>query len=327
MRALAGAGRLTHLHAAYDEAERLHAASLDLARELADAHGIAAALTELGMVARVQGKLPRSVALIEEGLARFRALGDEAGIAVALLNLGTTFGNQGDLTRAVAVLTDALARSEALGDLRHIAIAQALLGTAQQERGDQEAATRYLAASLAGHAHLGDRWFVTYTLMTLAEVQLAKAQWEAAARLLGAAEAMGVGVSSRISRHTYEALGTAVRAHLDAARFEAAWEAGHALTFEEAVAAAHTIATPTAPEPKEPPPPPSDTARLTRREREVAQLLARGYSDRQIADTLFVSVGTVGWHVHHILQKLDLHSRHQVAAWLRTHEPHTSVPD
>src|SRR5207253_6844343 len=36
MRALAGAGRLTHLHAAYGEAERLHGESLALARELGD---------------------------------------------------------------------------------------------------------------------------------------------------------------------------------------------------------------------------------------------------------------------------------------------------
>ena len=55
---------------------------------------------------------------------------------------------------------------------------------------------------------------------------------------------------------------------------------------------------------------------LTRREREIAQLLARGDSDRQIADALFIGVGTVGGHVHNILQKLDLLSRWQVADWL-----------
>ncbi len=52
---------------------------------------------------------------------------------------------------------------------------------------------------------------------------------------------------------------------------------------------------------------------LTRREREIARLLARGDSDRQIADALFITVGTVGVHVHNILQKLGLYSRRQVA--------------
>jgi PAS domain S-box-containing protein len=54
---------------------------------------------------------------------------------------------------------------------------------------------------------------------------------------------------------------------------------------------------------------------LTRRERDVVMLLARGLSNRQIAAELVVSVGTVRVHVDHILAKLGLHSRAQVAAW------------
>jgi predicted ATPase/DNA-binding CsgD family transcriptional regulator len=327
MRALAGAGRLTHLHAAHDDAERLHSESLALARESDDAQGIAAALTELGMVARVQRDAARSIRLIEEGLARFRALGDEAGIATALLNLGATVGNQGDLTRAVAALTEALARSEAHGDLRQIAIAQALLGGVLLKQGDLDAATRSLAASLAGHAERADRWFVTYTLMMLARVQVARGWWEAAAHLLGAAEAIGAGVSSRISTVTYAEMRAAIGEHLDAVRFAAAWERGHALPFDAAVAAALAIAMPAAPETQEPSPPPPDTAPLTRREREIARLLAQGKSDRAIADALFLSVGTVSGHVHHILQKLNLPSRHQVAQWLHEHEPAAGDPD
>lgn len=55
---------------------------------------------------------------------------------------------------------------------------------------------------------------------------------------------------------------------------------------------------------------------LTRREREVAGLIARGYSDRQIAEALTITVGTVGVHVHRILDKLGLRSRWQVADWM-----------
>jgi predicted ATPase/DNA-binding CsgD family transcriptional regulator len=327
MRALAGAGRLTHLHAAYDEAERLHRESLALARELGDAEGIATALTELGMVARVQRELARSIQLIEEGLARFRALGDEAGIAVALLNLGTTVGNEGEMPRAVALLTDSLTRFEALGDLRLIAVSQAILGGVLLKQGDLDAATRSLAAGLAGHGRRADRWFATYTLMMLARVQVARERWEAAAHLLGAAEAIGAGVSSRISTVTYAEMRAAIREHLDATRFTAAWERGHMLPFAASVAAALAIATPAAPAPKVPPPPPSDTAPLTRREREIARLLAQGKSDREIAAALFLSIGTVSGHVHHILQKLELSSRHQVARWLHTHEPEAGDPD
>ncbi len=269
----------------------------------------------------------RSVRLIEEGLARFHALGDEAGIAVALLNLGATVGNQGDLTRAVAVLAEALARSEALGDLRHIAIAQALLGAVLLEQGDLDAATRTLVEGLAGHVERADWWFVAYTLTMLVRVQMARRRWEVAAHLLGAAEAIGAGVSSKIGDQSYEEMRAAIREHLDAARFAAAWEAGHALRLAEAVAAALAIVTDAAPAPEAPPPPPPDTVPLTRREREIARLLAQGRSDREIAAALFLSAGTVSGHVHHILQKLELSSRHQVAHWLHEREPEVADPD
>jgi DNA-binding CsgD family transcriptional regulator len=55
---------------------------------------------------------------------------------------------------------------------------------------------------------------------------------------------------------------------------------------------------------------------LTGRELEVAQLLAGGRSNREIADTLVISEGTVEVHVKHILSKLGLRSRSQVAAWV-----------
>ena len=69
--------------------------------------------------------------------------------------------------------------------------------------------------------------------------------------------------------------------------------------------------------------PPSETAksRLTRREDEVAALVGRGLTNRQIADVLHVSERTVESHVQHILTKLGLQNRSGVATWVaRTHE-------
>jgi DNA-binding CsgD family transcriptional regulator len=54
---------------------------------------------------------------------------------------------------------------------------------------------------------------------------------------------------------------------------------------------------------------------LTNREQDVARLLAAGHSNREIADTLVITEGTVEVHVKHILSKLGLKSRAQVAAW------------
>jgi pimeloyl-ACP methyl ester carboxylesterase/DNA-binding CsgD family transcriptional regulator len=59
---------------------------------------------------------------------------------------------------------------------------------------------------------------------------------------------------------------------------------------------------------------------LSRREREVAQLLARGLSNREIAGRLYLSERTIDNHVHHILDKLGFDSRVQVATWLARNE-------
>lgn len=57
---------------------------------------------------------------------------------------------------------------------------------------------------------------------------------------------------------------------------------------------------------------------LTERELEILKLIAQGQSNRQIASTLFISVGTVKGHVNHILGKLDVKNRTQ--ALIRTQE-------
>jgi DNA-binding NarL/FixJ family response regulator len=57
---------------------------------------------------------------------------------------------------------------------------------------------------------------------------------------------------------------------------------------------------------------------LTAREQEVAQLIARGLTNRGIADALVVTPGTVANHIAHILDKLGCSSRVQIATWLLT---------
>jgi DNA-binding CsgD family transcriptional regulator/class 3 adenylate cyclase len=60
---------------------------------------------------------------------------------------------------------------------------------------------------------------------------------------------------------------------------------------------------------------PLPPATLSRREREVAALVAEGMSNRQIADALFIAPSTVERHVANMLSKLGFHSRTQIAAW------------
>jgi non-specific serine/threonine protein kinase len=65
--------------------------------------------------------------------------------------------------------------------------------------------------------------------------------------------------------------------------------------------------------------PPVPEVTLTRREREVADLVAQGMSNREIAAKLVVSPRTAEAHIEHILLKLDFTSRAQIAAWVAEH--------
>ena len=53
---------------------------------------------------------------------------------------------------------------------------------------------------------------------------------------------------------------------------------------------------------------------LSQREQEVLDLVAAGLSNREIAEVLFVTVGTIKKHLNNIFSKLDVKSRTQAAA-------------
>src|SRR5512134_856893 len=60
----------------------------------------------------------------------------------------------------------------------------------------------------------------------------------------------------------------------------------------------------------------TDTTALTSREMEVLELISKGYTNQQIAQNLVIEVGTVKNHVHNILEKLNVSSRSEAAAYL-----------
>ena len=70
-----------------------------------------------------------------------------------------------------------------------------------------------------------------------------------------------------------------------------------------------------APEPR----PASEYEPLSERELEVLALIAEGASNREIAQALFVSVGTVKKHLNNVFLKLDAHNRTEAIAIARQH--------
>jgi DNA-binding CsgD family transcriptional regulator/sugar lactone lactonase YvrE len=72
-------------------------------------------------------------------------------------------------------------------------------------------------------------------------------------------------------------------------------------------------------------PPESAARRLSRRELEVAALVAEGLTNREIANRLFISERTVDGHLEHIREKLEVNTRAQVAAWVVRQGSHAAT--
>jgi non-specific serine/threonine protein kinase len=100
--------------------------------------------------------------------------------------------------------------------------------------------------------------------------------------------------------------------------FDAASARGRAMSIDEGVAYASDDE-----QPRKPPSPvkaASDSV-LTRRQLEIARLIAEDLTNQQIADRLFLSERTVETHITNMLNKLGLNSRTQLSRWLAESAP------
>ncbi|MHC1738866.1 MAG: LuxR C-terminal-related transcriptional regulator [Ignavibacteriaceae bacterium] len=70
-----------------------------------------------------------------------------------------------------------------------------------------------------------------------------------------------------------------------------------------------------------------ESVRMTKRERQVIQLISEGFTNKEIAQKIHLSTHTVKSHVHNILEKLSLHSRVQVANYAHISESYKTAND
>jgi DNA-binding NarL/FixJ family response regulator len=70
-----------------------------------------------------------------------------------------------------------------------------------------------------------------------------------------------------------------------------------------------------------------ESVRMTKREREVIELIADGFTNKEIAQKLHLSTYTVKSHVHNILEKLSLHTRVQVANYAHISDSYKTATD
>lgn len=317
----------------YARAAELHQESLRLFRIANDAGGVAVALVTLGTMAQLRGDYDQALSLCEESVAQFRLLGDRHGVASALSNLGNVAWASDQPDKAADCYQEAVGLFRELGDRRELAAALRNLASASRDDGDNHQAAARARESLELYSDLGDSGGVLACLAILADAFAAGAQDETAVRLLSAIDAMRRQLDASaelIGGRDHELLITALRERLGVDTFAAAWEIGSVLPPDEAIRLAlspHQVAETVGREAETiaPVAPPEDE--LSPRQREVVQLITQGMSNKQIAEELFISERTADTHVEHILRKLGMRSRAQVAAWDMERRSKSSQPE
>lgn len=294
----------------------------------ADPHTRSFCATWQGSLALFQGDLDAAVEHFTAAAAGHRTEGSAEGLLMSLFQLALTHALLGNPTEAHRLCDEAVAGSTTIGDdwahsyalwtRAHVAVAEGRLEDAIT------AGCQSLELSMPLDNQLG----IVLVFEVLAVASVAAGRHHEGATLLGLAEtawrkvgtdlqAFGpqlANLRGQAAARARAALGAAKfqQAHREAAGFNYA----QVCTYLDILARTYSDDADVAPASPEP-------ITLTRREREVAALVGKGLSNRDIAARLVLSHRTVEGHVEHILAKLGFRSRAEIAVWATTREPTT----
>jgi non-specific serine/threonine protein kinase len=307
-----------------NQADTLITGALTRCRELGLARSAAFAHGSCGFVALVgYGDPAAATPFLEEALVEARAVGDGWLEAMDDYGLSIVALASGDLPVAQRMSERSLATSRTYGDIQGIAANLAILGQIARLRGEAAAALRHIAEALDAYQRVGDRGNVCTCVEVLAGLLVELGRPEQGAHLIGAAAALRQSIGTPVPVNElprYDADVAAARAALSAEAFTAAWRAGEATSLREAVSGVAWMppAPVTAGDAATGPTSAPALHALTRREREVLELIGAGHTDRQIGQLLSISPATVTKHVGNVLGKLGVHSRTAAAIALLT---------
>ena len=286
-------------------------------------------LSGLAAAAFGGGDLERARGLWEEAATLHRLQGESLGVAAVLAEMGYSELALGNQERAKALLEETLAMGRKLNNKQTVGGSLLCLGIAAVLGGDPERAETLLKDSLAINRELESKADIAEGLEGLAEVATVLSQHARAARLWGSAATLRQVSRPWVSteRMLHEPQLAAARSRLDEATWEAAFTEGKTMGLEEAVEYALSEEEPLASTPAPQQPSPDQGPTLTDREEEVAVLVGRGITNRQIAAELHLSEHTAATHVRRILKKLGLRSRSQIGSWMNERRSSSSDLD
>jgi DNA-binding CsgD family transcriptional regulator/DNA-binding Xre family transcriptional regulator len=269
--------------------------ALEEARALAEAtpgstRALSVAISNLAELERIEGRFDAAAPLYEQTLATHRASGDRQSTMIALNNLAMTALGLGDTARVRTLALESLAICDELDSRRgRLVVMEACAGLAadlgQWHRTTRfDAATRFHTAEMGRHRDAADEVFLA-SRIELARISLGE---------LGHATATSEGQAL-----AYDAAIDDMRSWLT--------EIGPITTAE---AVARRVAENTQGVRVN-----DDAVSLTPREREILSLVARGFSNGDIAALLGISVLTVRTHRQRLMEKLELRNAAEITAY------------
>jgi non-specific serine/threonine protein kinase len=281
-------------------------AAANLASELdePDLHGWARLF--LGLSGTLGERFDWARPHLEASKERFEDAGVPIGLARSTAVLGLSLAATGELGRGRALVERGLAINVAEGDQWGQGHCNLYLGIIADLAADPGGAAAHYRAAIEAFLPAKDATLLPVALVGQAGVLLRRDPARAL-QIAAAASSMRARVGSQYARF-YAGRADKVRSEAEAGVGDAAerlWAAGSRFGLDEAVALALGTSKRAAP----------TAAGLSARELEVAELVADGLANKEIAARLHLSVRTVESHVRHALGKLSLDNRTQLATW------------
>ncbi|MFE8011141.1 ATP-binding protein [Streptomyces antibioticus] len=291
----------------------------DLAHRLGDAAEAAHADYVVGVIRLFSDDLTGALDHFRAGVDRGPLPGQHLSlVGLDRVELACALAFLGRADEAIAVCEETRGLCAAHGERWVLSYVERILALAHSVKGDRERAEAHgreaLRLKLAVHDVIG----MGLTLDLLARIAAERGAHQRAAVLLGGADRAWADIDrdrwgSAALDATRRAAEERVRAALGPAALRRGYDRGAALALPDVVAYALDE------NGGDPPERPADAAhgvRLTRREAQVAALVAEGLANQQIADRLVIARRTAEGHVERVLSKLGLSNRSQIAAWV-----------
>ncbi|GAA0540714.1 non-specific serine/threonine protein kinase [Saccharopolyspora erythraea NRRL 2338] len=318
-------GWVAHLHGDRDASLALLEESRCLAGRLGAETGLSHAIQFLGDTQMWDGNLAAAGPLLDDALRRHRA--SRRWTAPGLITFAlqaSTAGLRGDVDRAMAFLRECRAVCEPLGERWALSWTEWNTGVVWWAAGEPDEAAEHVSSALRKKQQLNDLVGIACCVEVLTWVAAAKGDARRAAVLFGALgkrwDLIGSPLFGSETLCSWrEPAKARVREQLRGAVFDSARQEGERMDQERTVAYA-LGETSAARAPARAGTASEGELALTRREREVAALVAEGKSNKEIAADLVISQRTAEAHVEHILVKLGFTSRLQIATWVAQRE-------